>query len=1463
MSGFIKSALAGLLVGLMAVLPAQATTIYATGGGSGSGVIKTTVGGLPTCTSGTQGRVYAVTDATTNTCTAGGASHELCICDGASWVIVGDGTAAPGAVVFTDVGAGTNTNALVVGTGGTLSASGTGTITATSAPDAAVNGVTERDEVVNWACVPTALTRAAVQTCVTSLEATAFGGTVLLDDDVYVIDATPILVSGAVPITFQGAGTAASFLRCTTANGCTAPSIVDVLVGAGTPYGVVFKDLFIEANRGSTPVDGIRIGEPKAADCTAADIPADCCTGAGVGATCGSDYINGTIIDNVSYAGSATQPRIGVGIRHWGLNTTIRNSQFKNGEYGIWLGGNTNGTSNSISIDNCDIRGNKSGIINTVGSWVAGVADTPAGYNVLNSLFESNAQYGIELVGGNANTDKPVLKLFGSWFEGNDSSIHETGGVAGQPRDWDILSIGNVHAATNDGEASACTGAAAPRVCCSGVGTGPDCDADTVTDAIVLNANSDTELTSLHDKVTAAECITHSGTGFVNLMSPEADFCTPNVAGGTAVLVDYDKLLSVVSGVGATDDFCLQYESTGNTLKWAACSPGTGDITAVGAGYASGAAFTDGLVTAATTEFLTWEGTADDANEYHWLLPAANPTSDISWTMPAVTGTLVGNLDTGTVNSTVILNDTISELDLAADLAFADGDSLNLTAITLSATGEGLIVTSPADCNALTGLTAGTVCYDTTDDAICVYDGAAMDCQILGAAGSGDVTDVGDCAGPACFTTAGVGTNLFTDSNFIIDLDNNNDGSGTFQIQESSAETVVFQVDEVGAVTLPATGSIAIPANATDGQSVILFEDTTFGGQSWTLDMGQTDIGISSLVVGIRADGGLDFGTSMNGTLVAAGFYTDNADPADTGSARLGNAETICWEASVAGTDVCITADASEIIDVTGGTFNAADVVGTLPATADGTTPAADDDGISLATTAYVQTEINALGGAGLTCAAGSCATTSSEASFVASGTIAPASDGALVIDTDGDGVNILNDVLGFQSGTEDFFVFAVREYPTVNGQILKFNSTNDDVEWATDADSGGAPALNAVTGATGTATINNAENAIVWGWDTAATTLATTTAFTFNYTNDATIDSFDQTVVSIGRPASAGTAASLSLLRLENLDTDGLVTNGILFDVAAGLVTTAIDASDAQIGTALSIGANDILMTTGNIITAAQTIDSTELDRLNGKDAALIDTNDTAGGLTTLTGTTLTLGDGGDFTALTVDAGATDPVFTFSSDSVVVTGAATFNHVDGSIPTADLATEVRSMYWGAGALSTDGTDCQTPAEVTIASGPKFYTVACAMASSETDGFIHGSTVLPDSINIAADVTFEVTARVLTDNAGATAHGYMEIQCVAADSTVGSTWSSGTDLDVTQVVGDVADDILQDTSGAVDLAQGANPDCVGGDTMFWRYKVCDTDTVPSTGCTSSAGAENDHHYVGFKMEYTTDIGDVL
>lgn len=71
---------------------------------------------------------------------------------------------------------------------------------------------------------------------------------------------------------------------------------------------------------------------------------------------------------------------------------------------------------------------------------------------------------------------------------------------------------------------------------------------------------------------------------------------------------------------------------------------------------------------------------------------------------------------------------------------------------------------------------------------------------------------------------------------------------------------------------------------------------------------------------------------------------------------------------------------------------------------------------------------------------------------------------------------------------------------------------------------------------------------------------------------------------VGIVRGDGGGTADPAQLLLLDNLDTDRVQPTGLRIQSAGGGLTTAIDVSDTDIVTAVNIGTNDILGTTGNI---------------------------------------------------------------------------------------------------------------------------------------------------------------------------------------------------------------------------------------------------------------------------------------
>jgi hypothetical protein len=168
-------------------------------------------------------------------------------------------------------------------------------------------------------------------------------------------------------------------------------------------------------------------------------------------------------------------------------------------------------------------------------------------------------------------------------------------------------------------------------------------------------------------------------------------------------------------------------------------------------------------------------------------------------------------------------------------------------------------------------------------------------------------------------------------------------------------------------------------------------------------------------------------------------------------------------------------------------------------------------------------------------------------------------------------------------------------------------------------------------------------------------------------------------------------------------------------------------------------------------------------------------------------------------------------------------------------------AKRIKSAWFGAGSLSTDGTQCAAPAEVTINSGPKIWTIICTDNDSST---IYGSVGMPDSWD-GGTVTFEHQYIQTAANTGAL-NGDIAAQCRGATEVPSSTWGTEVAIDDAAVTGTNAID--HTTSAAVTPAGT----CAGGDTLFFRYQV------DATGTTTTAASL---HHVGFKMEYSATWTD--
>jgi hypothetical protein len=115
------------------------------------------------------------------------------------------------------------------------------------------------------------------------------------------------------------------------------------------------------------------------------------------------------------------------------------------------------------------------------------------------------------------------------------------------------------------------------------------------------------------------------------------------------------------------------------------------------------------------TTGLIFEGSSNDANE--GLLTAANPTADRTWTLPDTTGTIVTTGDTGSVTSTMILNDTVgpSDVDETASYAWTGTNTQLSGTLNFGNAGGALILPNNTTANCNTATLEGQVCWSTSD----------------------------------------------------------------------------------------------------------------------------------------------------------------------------------------------------------------------------------------------------------------------------------------------------------------------------------------------------------------------------------------------------------------------------------------------------------------------------------------------------------------------------------------------------------------------------------------------------------------------------------------------------------------------------------------------------------------------------------------------------------------------------
>lgn len=158
----------------------------------------------------------------------------------------------------------------------------------------------------------------------------------------------------------------------------------------------------------------------------------------------------------------------------------------------------------------------------------------------------------------------------------------------------------------------------------------------------------------------------------------------------------------------------------------------------------------------------------------------------------------------------------------------------------------------------------------------------------------------------------------------------------------------------------------------------------------------------------------------------------------------------------------------------------------------------------------------------------------------------------------------------------------------------------------------------------------------------------------------------------------------------------------------------------------------------------------------------------------------------------------------------------------------------LKAIWLGAAALSTDGTNCTDPAERTINSGPKLFTIICADNGSS---IIFGSFQAPLNWDGGTLIFEQVVIQTAADTNFLS--GNMFAQCRGNTETVSNTWGSAATIAAT-MTGSNANNIA--TSSAVTPAGG----CAGGDTVYFQYNVSSVPTTTAMGTL---------HTLGFTVRY--------
>ena len=176
-------------------------------------------------------------------------------------------------------------------------------------------------------------------------------------------------------------------------------------------------------------------------------------------------------------------------------------------------------------------------------------------------------------------------------------------------------------------------------------------------------------------------------------------------------------------------------------------------------------------------------------------------------------------------------------------------------------------------------------------------------------------------------------------------------------------------------------------------------------------------------------------------------------------------------------------------------------------------------------------------------------------------------------------------------------------------------------------------------------------------------------------------------------------------------------------------------------------------------------------------------------------------------------------------------------------------------LQWGPWAMKGVGSQCNsTPTEESIG-GSSPDGLRCPM-SGTGDGYMEST---PQPINFPLNfdnsvvVSFDVDGYLINDaGANLTLHGQIMLDCVGPGEIMG-TWTAPVGMDFSIITTNSLGARIHGDS--VSTINPATAGCDPGDTVYIRMQVCDTTGTPSSGCSSSTGAEDDISFYNWSLRY--------